>query len=152
MNDFLLREARWSDCGAMARKVCAGRWLCYSQAGIDMRSQLRLLWGMSLVRKSWFIDGRIAAMGGLTGTLLSRTGKIWMVVAPEAEEHRFAFLREAMGNLDAIARAKRELHVSIAETDGTALRFAQWMGFRENGPPVQIGQSSVFVLPLVMRR
>ena len=136
----------------MARKVTCGRWLCYSEAGMDMRAQLRMLWGLSVIRKSWLIDGRMAAMGGMTGSLLSRAGKIWMVVAPEAERHRFAFLREAMANLDAVAQGRHEIHVQVAESDGTALRFAKWMGFQDNGPPIQIGNSSVFVCPLVLRR
>lgn len=147
-----LRDAQWWHCGALSRKICRGKWLAYHEAGIDIRAKLRELWGASIVRRSWFIDDRITAMGGVTGSILSRTGHLWLAVGPEVEKHRFAFMREAMANLDDVARMKRELRTTIAETDGTARRFAEWMGFVEDGEPMQIGQSSVRVIPFVLRR
>lgn len=150
--EFSLREARWSDCGALARKIRNGHWLAYVEAGIDLRAQLHELWGASYHRKSWLADGRIVAMGGLRGTMLSRSARIWLAVAPEVEKQRFAFLRMAMENLDRVSREKRELLTTIAVNDGTARRFAEWLGFVEDGPSVQIGESSIWIVPYVLRR
>ena len=153
-----IREARWTDCGAMARKICQGRWLAYHHAGIDVRAKLRELWGASIVRRTWLVDGRIAAMGGLTGSVLSRSGHVWLAVAPEAERQRFALVREAMRQCEEVARTKRELRTTVAEQDGTGMRFAKWMGFvedvDEDGHPLrmQIGESGIFVIPMTLRR
>lgn len=91
-------------------------------------------------------------MGGIKGTMLSRSAHIWLAVAPEVEERRFSFLRMALANLDDVTMQWRELRSTIAEADGTALRFAKWLGFVEDGPPIQIGETGVFVIPFVLRR
>lgn len=149
---YSITDAKWHHCGALSKKIVHGHWQAYREAGIDVRGQLRQIWGESFHRKTWLVDGRIVAMGGLKGTILSRSAEIWLAVAPEVETKRFAFLRMALANLDEVSREKRELRTTIAEHDGTALRFAKWLGFVENGPPVQIGESGVFIVPFVLRR
>lgn len=145
-------EARWHHCGALARKIRNGHWLSYVEAGLDIRALLHELWGASYHRKSWLRDGRIIAMGGLTGTMLSRSARIWFAVAPEAEKQRFAFLRMVLSNLDEVSREKRELLTTVATNDATGRRFAEWLGFVEDGPSVQIGETGVFIVPMVLRR
>jgi hypothetical protein len=154
---YSIREARWSDCGALARKAQNGRWLAYKAAGIDVRAKLRALWGASIIRKTWLVDGAISAMGGVTGSILSPTGGIWLLLAPEAERRRFAFLREAAAQLKEAARDKRELRITVAFGDVKSKRFAEWMGFAEEtdaaGQPlrIQIGNSGVMIIPMVLR-
>lgn len=143
-------EAKWHHCGALARKIRDGRWLAYKQAGIDLRAQLHGLWGESFLRRSWMDDGHILAMGGLKGTLLSRSAHVWLAIAPEVEARRFAFIRILLAEEGALRQ--HQLTSTIAEQDGTAIRFARWFGFVEDGPPVQIGETGVFVIPFVLRR
>ena len=146
--NYEIRDARWSDCGAMSRKLCDGRWLAYKAAGVDPRAQLRGLWATSSVRRSCLIDGRLVAMWGMAGTLLSRCGQVWLVIADEASRHPYALLREVKRQLAEFSSSRKELKATIAAQDGTALRFATFIGFKEDGAPVQIAGADIFVVPM----
>ena len=148
---YTIREARWSDCGAMSRKICDGRWLAYKTAGVTPKEQIRTLWGESSMRCSCLIDGRIVAMWGIIGSILSPRGKVWMIVSPEATRHPYALLREVRTQLASLLRQKRELSATIAEQDGTAQRFAKVLGFEEDGEPIQIGATGVRIIPMVLK-
>ena len=149
---YAIREARRSDAGAIARKVCAGRWLAYQEAGMDIRRRLVDLVGASPFARACLIEGRIVAMWGLAGTLLSPTGQVWLAVSPEAATYPRALLKEVRAQLIEMVRLKPEITTTVHTLDDTAIRFAEFLGFASQGEPIQVDSSRVFVIPMVLRR
>ena len=147
---YAIRDAKWTDCGAMAHNLCDGRWLAYNRAGLNPHRKLRELFAASSIRRSWLINGRIAAMGGVTGTLLSRRGIVWTAVSPEATKHRFALIREAHRQLREISQTKT-LCATLQEQDSTSTLFAEFLGFRVEGEPFYDERLGVRILPMVYR-
>jgi len=153
---YSIVDAKLWHCGAMSRKLCAGRWLAYKAAGIDAKAQLRGLWAASIVRRSCLIDGRLVAIWGLTGTILARTGHVWLVIAPEAAEHPRELVREVRAQIAEFSR-DRTLRATVAMQDGTALRFARFLGFIEDDDEEQVekarkfSESGLSVVQMVLR-
>lgn len=98
--------------------------------GMAPHHELRDTFARSAFRKAWLVDGRPVALGGVTGTLLSGSGFIWLVFAVEALRHPKALLAEARRQLDKLLETRDELTTKIPVADAASVRFAVRLGFR----------------------
>ncbi len=136
MTTFKVTEMRAHHCGQIVRRLRAEHRDALMRVGRDAHLELRATFDASSYRRSWFVDGRLAAVGGVTGPSLAATAYAWMAITQEATRHPFALLREIRRELDAVMMVKRELAVTIIGGDEAAKRLAVFLGFHveDEGP------------------
>lgn len=98
-------------------------------AGLDPRHCLRDTFKSAIIRKTALVDGKVAAMFGLGGDLLSDTGKPWLLTAPVIETIPVSFVREARKELAAMLAIRSHLQNWVAADYGRAIRFLEVLGF-----------------------
>ncbi len=130
---FEIVEAKPFHCGAMARLLRREHAAILARRGDDIHRELRGCFDQSAFRRAWLIDGRLAALGGVTGTALSSDGMLWLALTQEATRHPKAIVDEARRQLDGLMQVKRRLSAFIHGGDEAALRLAIFLGFTIDG-------------------
>ncbi len=96
---------------------------------INMHEELRKFFYDSAFSRSWMIDGSLAAMGGVTGTMISPTGMVWLAVSELATRFPVAMTREATHHMRLIMSTRLEVSAVTVWGDERANRFAEYLGF-----------------------
>jgi hypothetical protein len=126
---FEVVEAQPWHCGQILRKLRLEHREAIERVGMRAHQELRILFDAAYLRRAWLIDGRLAAIGGVSGSILSPFGFAWVVLSEEATRHPVALLRETMRQLDNVMTTKTELVTTIIGGDAAAKRFAIFLGF-----------------------
>lgn len=129
MPTFTITEARAYHCGQMTRLLRAEHASAIARLGVDSHRELRQRYDASAYRKAWLIDGKLAGLGGVTGSKLSSRGYIWLALSNEAMKYPLAVVREAKRQMDAIMAVKREVLTTILDGDKHSRDFAIFLGF-----------------------
>lgn len=129
MPDFSIIEARTNHCGQMVRLLRHEHQLAVAQIGMNSHRELHTLFHSSSFRRAWLIDGKLAALGGVSGTKMAATGFIWLLLSQNATRYPIAIIKEARKQLDEIMKVKRELATTILGGDEAAKRLAIFLGF-----------------------
>lgn len=127
--DFQIVEARAYHCGAMVRMLRAEHQRAIARLGVNAHRELRQRFDSSSFRRAWLIDGKLAALGGVTGSQLSSEGYVWLALSGLATRYPLEVVRETRRQLAALMVVKRSLVTSIIASDETSKRFAIFMGF-----------------------
>lgn len=122
-------EARRWHCGQMARRMRRGQREAIMAAGFDPHRALLARFNESRICRAWMVDGRLMALGGIVGSLLSIHGLVWLALAQEASDHAVPLVREARRQLADVMRTYEELATVLMGDDEPARRFAVWLGF-----------------------
>jgi hypothetical protein len=101
----------------------------------------------SPIRRAVFIDGRIGAMWGCAGTLLSPVGEAWMLTTHEVERVPVAFLKTARQGIAEMLEFRSALISSVMASYERSIRFMRLLGF-EVGEPAPIPPHGVLFCPL----
>jgi hypothetical protein len=128
MTEFSVIPARVFDCGRMSRLLRSEHAQAIAMIGIDSHRELREKFDLSSFRRSWFIDGDLAGLGGVTGDRLSASGFIWLALSNKAMKYPISIVREARRQLEEIMEVKRELVTTIIDGDESSKRFAAFLG------------------------
>jgi hypothetical protein len=129
-------EAKPFHCGQILRRLRHEHVQAIARVGAGAHRELRALFEESYIRRGWLIDGRLEALGGVSGSLASHYGFVWVALSQEATRHKFALVREAKRQLDNIMITKSELVTTIVGGDHAAKRLAIFLGFHcEHGGP-----------------
>lgn len=88
----------------------------------------------SLFSKSVWLDGKIIAMIGLSGNLISDVGCPWMLTGNGIEKVRFTFARVAIRELDEMHKYKRVLSNYVMADYHEAVKFLSLVGFSIHSP------------------
>jgi hypothetical protein len=129
MPDFTIIEAKPYHCGQMVRLLRHEHQQVIARIGANSHRELRAHFDNSSFRRTWLIDGKLGALGGVTGGKLSSGGLVWLAVAHNAMKYPLAMVREARRQLDEIMTVKRDLVTTILEGDEASKRFAIFLGF-----------------------
>lgn len=113
----------------MARMLRLEHHSAIASLGIDSHRELAGRFASSSFRRAWLIDGKLAALGGVTGTALSAYGLLWLAVSHWSVHYPLAMVKEARRQLAEIMGVKRVLATTILENDETSKRFAIFLGF-----------------------
>lgn len=127
---FEIVEGKAWHCGAVSRLLRAEHRSAVDALDLNPHHELRACFDASAFRRTWLIDGQLAALGGVTGGKLDVYGQIWLVFAPIALLHPKEIIRESRRQLEEITRVKRKLVTLILLSDAPSVRFAQHVGFR----------------------
>lgn len=130
MTDYQIVEGKLHHCGQMARALRLRYRHEFEALGLNVHRELRAEFSQSYFCRAWLVDGKLAALGGVSGTQLSSAGKVWLALAQDVTKRHFAIVREAMRQLDDIMQSKTVLTARILPGDEAARRFARFLGFR----------------------
>lgn len=129
MPDFTIIDARPWHCGAMVRLLRIEHQKAIARLGINSHRELRERFDASAFRRAWLIDGRLAALGGVTGPQAAAVGQIWLALSNEAMRYPLAIVKEARCQITEIMSVKRVIATTILDGDETSKRFAIFLGF-----------------------
>ncbi len=130
---FEVIDAKPHHVGQILRRMRAEETEAISQIGIAVHREMRHVLGASSFARAWMIDGRLAAIGGVTGMLASSEGHLWLVLSREALRHPVAMLKEAKRQFSLAIETRRAVTTTVAVGDTAGLRFAGHFGFVHKG-------------------
>jgi hypothetical protein len=133
---FLTIPAKRWHCGQMVRLLRHEHQRVMYGIGLDAHAELAGMFEISAFRKAWLIDGRLAGLGGVTGTLLSPHGFVWLALSEQAMRYPVALVKEARRQIAEMMVVKRELTTTLIGGDEAAQRLAVFLGFhvQSQGP------------------
>lgn len=101
---------------------------------LDPRAVIRTSYRNGIMRRTAFVDGKIAAMWGLGGVMLSDEGSPWLMTTPMVERVPVSFLRVARAQVaEMLSRRQRLSNVVQASYTG-ACRLLEHLGFTLSDP------------------
>ena len=127
--EFKLADAKLHHCGALARKIRAPQAQGMASIGLRTHAELRLRFAESAYRRAWFIDGRLAALGGVTGPRLSTTGIVWLALSEECAKYPRQTALTARAQLAEILKTREEVFTLMLPGDRVAWRWVEFLGF-----------------------
>lgn len=139
-----LVEARPWHCGAMSRRLRRDHRALLLSMDVPVHHDMRAAFDASLsCRKTLFIDGKIAAVGGVTGTALSTEGAIWLAVSEDAIVHPIRIARLFRRELDLVMQTRRRLLTIVFKEDRKGMMLAYFLGFMVKEPKEVNGREAV---------
>lgn len=135
MSEFLVVDASRRHCGIISRRLRAEHRRAVVALGFEPHKGLVECFETSAFRRTWMIDGELAGLGGITGSLLSAEGMVWLALTELATRYPVQMVKEARRQLEQVGMTKRSLVTSLLENDEAAERFARFLGFV---PDVQV--------------
>lgn len=102
--------------------------------GIDIHEKLSLICDRSKYRKSWLVDGNLAAMGGVLDASASPgIGHLWLTMTRKAKQHVSPLFRTVSAEMADIMKTG-DFHTTIVRADEARWAFARHCGFRLQHP------------------
>lgn len=135
---LFIRPAEIADVYALAKVLRVSDRQEILSLGITAEHALRASFRNAIIRNTAFVDGRIAAMWGLGGTMLSDIGYPWMLTAPIIETIPVSFVKEARKGIVEMLSIKSRLQGFVDADYPRACRFLERLGF-ELAPPAPYG-------------
>lgn len=105
---------------------------------------LKALWGSyrnSIICKTAFIDGNIAAIWGLSGIILSEAGKPWLILSSEAQEYPFRVAFRYRKELKDMLKLFPVLEDYVPEDNEKSIRLLELMGFKISKNRIPFGKT-----------
>jgi hypothetical protein len=134
---FTIDDAKLHHCGKIYRRLRRSHQEAGLRLGLNTHAELQSVLRESSYARAFFADGELIALGGLTESLISPFGFVWLAITEEgARRYPIALAREARRQLDLIMRTKVELATTIIGGDEAAKRLAVFLGFHvsHDGP------------------
>lgn len=98
-------------------------------AGLDVRRTLRESFRDSILRYTALVDGEIAAMWGLGGSMIAEVGYPWLLTAPPSERLPQTYVKLAARNVAMMQSYRPRLENHVAARYQRAIRFVKLLGF-----------------------
>lgn len=136
MTTYEVIPAKPFHCGQILRRLRHEHVAALHRVGRNVHRELRDVFDQSFLKSAWLIDGELAAIGGVTGSLGDMFGYAWLAITEEATLHPVAMVREVKRQLNRAMVTKRELATTIIGGDAAAKRLAIFLGFHieDEGP------------------
>jgi len=112
--------------------------------GMSPGRALRSAVKSALYAKSAWLDGKIVAMWGVSGPVISDTGSAWMLTGNGVEKIPLTFAHIAMQELEEMHRYKKVLIGHVVADYHEAVRFLSILGF-SIARPRQLGHNGVLL-------
>jgi hypothetical protein len=98
--------------------------------GFDAHKGLVRIAAGSVVKQAWFVDGELYGIGGISGTLTSSTGFVWLALSTASRGKRKLLVTMLREQLALALQRYSRLTATVLTDDLTSQRFALFMGFR----------------------
>lgn len=102
--------------------------------GMDAHRELRRAFMDSSWSRTWMRDDVPVAIGGVSGSLLSPAGYVWLALTEGVTRFPFQIVREARRQIAAMMETRTEIQSLAVLCDPTAWRFAMALGFCAKTP------------------
>lgn len=119
--------------------------------GIEVRHALRMNYRDAILRRTAFVDGRIAAMWGVCGDMLGDIGSPYLMTTPLVEKVPVTMLKEARKGIAEMLVIKKLLTGHVAASYVRACRFLEILGFTLFDPE-PLGPKQALFRKFEMRR
>lgn len=124
-----VQDAKPWHCGQALRAMRPDHRRALDKLGAAQHRELRAIFDASIIRNACFADGKLAAVWGVTGTIASNMGYVWLVLTETALKYPIETLRRARQELAKIMETQTELATTVVADDPAAVRFALALGF-----------------------
>lgn len=94
---------------------------------------LKALWDSyrrSIICKSAFIDGKLAAIWGVSGSMMSEIGRPWLVLTPETQEYPMQVAFRYRSEINKMLDMFQVLEEYVPESNEKSQRMLELMGFK----------------------
>lgn len=118
---------------------------------VDARRLLRFNFRNAILRRTYFVDGAIAAMTGLGGGLLSNVGEPYLVTTPAAARVPFSLIRIARESVRDMLGLRDLLRGEVLASYDHACRMLEMIGFTLSEPH-PFGPKGVMFRTFTMRK
>lgn len=135
MTQFQIIDAKSWHVGQMSRLLRVEHQAALRPFGVNVHRDLKQMFDESVFRRAWTIDGHLAALGGVAGSMIETSGYVWVALSDEAQRYPVALVKEARKQMAIIMRMKRELVTSLIGGDEAAIRLAVYLGFHIPNEP-----------------
>jgi hypothetical protein len=119
-------------------------------AGLSANKALWKSYRSAMLRRTAFVDGEIAAMWGVSGTLMSNVGHPWLLTTPACEKVPFAYVREGKKHASEMLQLHPILSNFVDASYERAIRFLKLAGF-DVGKPFPFGKKQMPFCKFEMR-
>jgi hypothetical protein len=116
--------------------------------GMSPGRALRRAVKSALYAKSAWLDGKIVAMWGVSGPVISEVGGAWMLTGNGVETIPLTFVHIAMQELEEMHKYKKALTGHVAADYHEAVRLLSILGF-SIARPRQVGHNGVLLHQVV---
>ncbi len=131
---FCIIEAKSVHVGIIAGQLGPDERARFAHEGRNPRHVMRGFFRQSSYRRTALLDGRPIAIWGVTGTLCSSEGILWLRLTTAARKMPRLVVEESRKELARMLETRQRLVIYIAEHDRLALRFAGFLGFEFAAP------------------
>ena len=114
---------------ALAENLRAGDRAEIEAAGITPQRALWRSYRTSIIARTGFIDGEVAACWGCGGSPLGRAGQPWLLTGPACERAKVTFVRVARFETARMLRLFPELRGMVDARYSRAIRLLEALGF-----------------------
>lgn len=97
--------------------------------GLNPHRELRRAYLDSSWSRTWLRDGQPVAIGGVSGSLLSPVGYVWLALTEDVRAFPLRIMREARRQIAVMMETRLEIQSLAVLCDPTAWRFAMSLGF-----------------------
>ncbi len=102
---------------------------------------LKALWSnyrRSIICKSLFINGKLAAIFGISGIVFSEVGTPWICMTPETEQYPMRVAFRFKKELEQMSKMFPVLEDYLDENNEKGIRFMQLMGFNVSKNTIEV--------------
>lgn len=147
MTEFRVIEGREHHCGQIVRRLRENQREILIGLGVNAHREIRTNFDVSAFRRAWLVDGRLAALFGVTGPLLTAQGYCWLALSDIATKYPIEVVKETKRQFAIIMQTKREIYTTLLPEDRAAIRFADVLGFEQaHAAPVPYGNGRVIAV------
>lgn len=103
---------------------------------------LKALWcsyRQSIICKSALIDGKLAAIWGVSGNMFSEIGKPWLVLTPETQEYPMRVWFRYRKEISKMLEMFPILEEFVPESNEKSIRMLEIMGFKISKNTIKVG-------------
>lgn len=123
-------QARPFHCGQIAHRLRTKHADTLLRAGLRPHQSLRSMFDASGFKRVLLINGKLAGIGGLTGSMMSSEGYIWLALSDSVELHSIAVARALKRQLDVVMDTKTKLYATVLKDDRKSVTMCYFLGFR----------------------
>jgi hypothetical protein len=146
-----VRASVLADVYALAANLREGDRDEVESLGMDVRVGIRNSFRHAVLRKTYLVDGEVAAMSGLCGSMLGDIGEPYLMTGPAAERVPLAFVKHAKASVAEMIHLKRRLEGHVAANYTKACRLLEVLGFAL-GEPLPVGPKAALFRKYTMTR
>ena len=147
----IVRPSVVADVYALAASLRDGDREEVESLGVDVRVGIRQSFRNAILRRTYLVDGEVAAMSGLCGVMLGDIGEPYLMTAAAAERVPLAFVKHAKAAVAEMLQHKRRLEGHVAAKYIKACRLLEVLGFTL-GEPLPTGPNGALFRKYTMMR